>query len=170
MKIKGFFLKFWRKIRKIIKIMVRNRFPSSSRDPRYTNRDNPKVKKSNSKWTTIFYLTSGCIMLICIGYLFHQGSLETKIHTPVNLPLAVEKTGLQVPKLFWGSYRPGLYFGMKTRSPSNLLFGLMWMIPGTLFWKINFTEFLFENIIKKNSVNWFHQGALDFTSFCFGLF
>ena len=69
-------------------------------------------------------------MLIGIGYLFHQGSLETKIHTPVDLPLAVEKTGLQVPKLFWGSYRPGLYFGMKTRSPSNLLFGLMWMIPG----------------------------------------
>lgn len=111
--------------------MVRNRFPSSSRDPRYTNRDNPrdKVKKSNSKWT-IFYLISGCAMLIGIGYLFHQGSLETKIHTPVDLPLAVEKTGLQVPKLFWGSYRPGLYFGMKTRSPSNLLFGLMWMIPG----------------------------------------
>ena len=111
--------------------MVRNRFPSSSRDPRYTNRDNPsdKLKRANSKWT-IFYLISGCAMLIGIGYLFHQGSLETKIHTPVDLPLAVEKTGLQVPKLFWGSYRPGLYFGMKTRSPSNLLFGLMWMIPG----------------------------------------
>ena len=71
-------------------------------------------------------------MLIGIGYLFHQGSLETKIHTPVDLPLAVEKTGLQVPKLFWGSYRPGLYFGMKTRSPSDLLFGLMWMIPELL--------------------------------------
>ena len=79
-------------------------------------------------------------MLIGIGYLFHQGSLETKIHTPVDLPLAVEKTGLQVPKLFWGSYRPGLYFGMKTRSPSNLLFGLMWMIPGK---NINNIKYLF---------------------------
>ena len=37
--------------------------------------------------------------------------------------------GLQVARLYWGSYRPGVYFGLKTRSPADLLFGMMWMIP-----------------------------------------
>ncbi|XP_061439744.1 mannosyl-oligosaccharide glucosidase [Rhineura floridana] len=31
------------------------------------------------------------------------------------------------PQLFWGSYRPHVYFGMKTRSPQSLVAGLMWM-------------------------------------------
>uniref|UniRef100_A0A803TTL9 Mannosyl-oligosaccharide glucosidase n=1 Tax=Anolis carolinensis TaxID=28377 RepID=A0A803TTL9_ANOCA len=31
------------------------------------------------------------------------------------------------PDLFWGSYRPQVYFGMKTRSPRSLVTGLMWM-------------------------------------------
>lgn len=39
------------------------------------------------------------------------------------------------PELFWGTYRPHVYFGMKTRSPKPLLTGLMWAqqvaTPGT---------------------------------------
>ncbi|KAM9329267.1 mannosyl-oligosaccharide glucosidase [Gastrophryne carolinensis] len=31
------------------------------------------------------------------------------------------------PHLFWGTYRPHLYFGMKTRSPSSVVTGLMWL-------------------------------------------
>ena len=42
---------------------------------------------------------------------------------------AVHQTGLAVPERFWGSYRSGLYFGMKTRTPSDLMTGLMWMLP-----------------------------------------
>ena len=64
-----------------------------------------------------------------ILYFFFQGYLETRVHTPLNLPRAVDKNGLQVPRLYWGSYRPGVYFGLKTRSPADLLFGMMWMIP-----------------------------------------
>jgi hypothetical protein len=58
-----------------------------------------------------------------------SGYLETRINTPLNVPKAVAKTGLAVPSLFWGSYRPGVYFGLKTRSPADLLTGLMWMLP-----------------------------------------
>ena len=65
----------------------------------------------------------------CIFCIFFQGYLETRVHTPLNLPRAVDKNGLQVPRLYWGSYRPGVYFGLKTRSPADLLFGMMWMIP-----------------------------------------
>uniref|UniRef100_A0A8C5KJ35 Mannosyl-oligosaccharide glucosidase n=1 Tax=Jaculus jaculus TaxID=51337 RepID=A0A8C5KJ35_JACJA len=34
------------------------------------------------------------------------------------------------PDLFWGTYRPHVYFGMKTRSPKPLLTGLMWAQQG----------------------------------------
>jgi len=49
--------------------------------------------------------------------------------TPLQVPKAVNQSGLEVPSLFWGSYRPGVYFGLKTRSPKEVLFGLMWMLP-----------------------------------------
>lgn len=31
------------------------------------------------------------------------------------------------PDRFWGSYRPQVYFGMKTRSPTSIVTGMMWM-------------------------------------------
>ncbi|XP_006881053.1 PREDICTED: mannosyl-oligosaccharide glucosidase [Elephantulus edwardii] len=34
------------------------------------------------------------------------------------------------PDLFWGTYRPHVYFGMRTRSPQSLLTGLMWTQQG----------------------------------------
>ena len=66
--------------------------------------------------------------MLAFTYLL-TGYLETRVHTPLKLPRAVDKNGLQVPKLYWGSYRPGVYFGLKTRSPADLLFGMMWMLP-----------------------------------------
>ena len=70
------------------------------------------------------------VTLVCIvAYLAYKGYLETRLTTPLNVPHAVIRSGLAVPSRFWGSYRPGLYFGMKTRSPSDLLTGLMWMVP-----------------------------------------
>ena len=48
---------------------------------------------------------------------------QTKEHT---LEITISS-----PSRFWGSYRPGVYFGLKTRSlPADLLAGLMWMLPG----------------------------------------
>lgn len=41
----------------------------------------------------------------------------------------VQRTGLDDPERFWGSYRPGNYFGMKTRDPNSLVMGLMWFSP-----------------------------------------
>jgi hypothetical protein len=44
----------------------------------------------------------------------------------------VIKSGLDVPDRYWGSYRPGLYFGMKTRDPYSFVSGLMWYFPRQL--------------------------------------
>jgi hypothetical protein len=64
-----------------------------------------------------------------VVYFAYNGYLETRLTAPLNAPNAVLKSGLSVPNKFWGSYRPGVYFGLKTRSPSDLLTGLMWMVP-----------------------------------------
>ena len=41
--------------------------------------------------------------------------------------------------LYWGSYRPNLYFGLRTRSPESPLVGLIWhgMDPATQPWDSN---------------------------------
>ena len=36
---------------------------------------------------------------------------------------------LNEPDRYWGSYRPGTYFGLKTRDPHSLVTGLMWYFP-----------------------------------------
>lgn len=38
-------------------------------------------------------------------------------------------TGLDIPDRYWGTYRPNVYFGMKTRDPHSLVTGLMWYSP-----------------------------------------
>ncbi len=35
------------------------------------------------------------------------------------------------PDRFWGTYRSGVYFGLKTRSPHSPVVGLMWMTQFT---------------------------------------
>lgn len=78
------------------------------------------------KWTHLLVLG----VVAAVAYLAYKGYLETRVTTPLNAIKAVNESGLEVPERFWGSYRPGLYFGMKTRSPTpDLLTGLMWMLP-----------------------------------------
>lgn len=48
------------------------------------------------------------------------------IKTPLSLPLVISED--PPPDLFWGTYRPGFYFGLKHRSPRPLIFGLIWTV------------------------------------------
>ena len=65
------------------------------------------------------------------AYYGYRGYLETRVNAPFAAPAVVDRTGAaSSPLRFWGSYRPGVYFGLKTRSPADLLAGLMWMLPG----------------------------------------
>ncbi|XP_074721407.1 mannosyl-oligosaccharide glucosidase [Strix uralensis] len=57
-------------------------------------------------------------------------SAASRLVTPHPAPPALPpgSTGpLASPHLFWGTYRPHVYFGMKTRSPRSLVTGLMWL-------------------------------------------
>ena len=114
--------------------MVRHRIPSNSSETKANDRDPRGLHKKSSKkqssglifWLKCFVCLS---VVVIVAYYSYQGYLETLVRTPLKLASAVEKSGLSVPNRYWGSYRPGVYFGMKTRSPGNLLFGIMWMIP-----------------------------------------
>lgn len=41
----------------------------------------------------------------------------------------VESSAHEFAERYWGSYRPGNYFGLKTRDPESLVMGLMWFSP-----------------------------------------
>uniref|UniRef100_A0A8C4UL00 Mannosyl-oligosaccharide glucosidase n=1 Tax=Falco tinnunculus TaxID=100819 RepID=A0A8C4UL00_FALTI len=60
-------------------------------------------------------------------------SAAARLVTPHPAPPALppDSTGpLASPHRFWGTYRPHVYFGMKTRSPRALVTGLMWLQQG----------------------------------------
>nr|XP_012234886.1 PREDICTED: mannosyl-oligosaccharide glucosidase-like [Linepithema humile] len=46
--------------------------------------------------------------------------------------LVVIASGLDIPDRYWGTYRSGVYFGLKTRDPHSLVTGLMWYSPHIL--------------------------------------
>ncbi|NWY61035.1 MOGS glucosidase, partial [Chionis minor] len=64
---------------------------------------------------------------------WQRWSAAARLVTPHPAPpaLAPGSTGpLASPHRFWGTYRPHVYFGMKTRSPRALVTGLMWLQQG----------------------------------------
>ncbi|XP_006872482.1 PREDICTED: mannosyl-oligosaccharide glucosidase [Chrysochloris asiatica] len=61
---------------------------------------------------------------------WHRARRAVTLHSaPPALPPNSSSPAV-APDLFWGTYRPHVYFGMKTRSPQSLLTGLMWAQQG----------------------------------------
>ncbi|ELT88875.1 hypothetical protein CAPTEDRAFT_181793 [Capitella teleta] len=71
------------------------------------------------------------VAIICgILYVHHHAQLRDRIKTPLDAPKIIDPLATSAamdPHRFWGSYRSGLYFGLKTRSPQSPVVGLMWM-------------------------------------------
>ncbi|TMS23902.1 Mannosyl-oligosaccharide glucosidase [Larimichthys crocea] len=62
--------------------------------------------------------------------LYMRSSLAKRVVTlhPSSPVLDANSSSAKVsPQRFWGSYRPQVYFGMKTRTPSSMVTGMMWM-------------------------------------------
>ncbi|XP_055935515.1 mannosyl-oligosaccharide glucosidase-like [Argiope bruennichi] len=85
----------------------------------------PFLDKWNNK-VAIFVAFNIVVVILSIVYFFYQHHLENLVITPLNLPKVITKRGLDVPTRYWGTYRPGSYFGMRTRSPQGLSTGIMW--------------------------------------------
>ncbi|XP_014771134.1 mannosyl-oligosaccharide glucosidase [Octopus bimaculoides] len=59
---------------------------------------------------------------------------EMTVRTPLNSPKMLSENStspLMDPDRYWGTYRSHLYFGLKTRSPSSPVVGMMWMTEFT---------------------------------------
>uniref|UniRef100_A0A2K5K974 Mannosyl-oligosaccharide glucosidase n=1 Tax=Colobus angolensis palliatus TaxID=336983 RepID=A0A2K5K974_COLAP len=62
---------------------------------------------------------------------WHRARRAVTLHSAPPVLPADSSSPAVAPDLFWGTYRPHVYFGMKTRSPKPLLTGLMWAQQGT---------------------------------------
>ncbi|CAG4959165.1 unnamed protein product [Colias eurytheme] len=78
------------------------------------------------QFQTVWKTVVGVTCLIVAVYIGTLGYLETRVNTPFDGEKAVQDTGLDVPERYWGSYRPGVYFGLKSREPRSPVFGMMW--------------------------------------------
>lgn len=59
-------------------------------------------------------------------YYFHK---QSQVITPLNAPKIIHEGSSSphvAPEKYWGTYRPGVYFGLKTRRPYSPVTGLMW--------------------------------------------
>nr|UEK51455.1 glucosidase 1B-like protein [Parasacculina yatsui] len=79
-----------------------------------------------SSW--LIWLMSAVLLSIG-GYLGYQGYLERRVSTPLPYPKVIQPSAPD--DLYWGTYRPGHYFGLKVRHPRSPVFGLMWFTPST---------------------------------------
>ncbi|XP_075887768.1 mannosyl-oligosaccharide glucosidase [Nelusetta ayraudi] len=73
-----------------------------------------------------------CIFsLIWFFYALYMRSMLSKriitLHPSPPVLDANSSSSTVSPERFWGSYRPQVYFGMKTRSPNSVVTGMMWM-------------------------------------------
>ncbi|XP_075222414.1 mannosyl-oligosaccharide glucosidase isoform X2 [Lycorma delicatula] len=77
----------------------------------------------------------GLLLLPCAllyVYFDFKGYMESLVTTTFDNNPMVVKSSLEVPSKYWGTYRPGVYFGMKTREPYSPVFGIMWYLPRIL--------------------------------------
>ncbi len=81
-------------------------------------------------------MTIGAIAVVTVVALLHFGvqryqtlRRQRQVYSPIHLPKMIspnETSPDASPDLFWGSYRPNVFFGMAHRSPHSMLFGLAW--------------------------------------------
>ncbi|KAG5893399.1 hypothetical protein JTB14_038061 [Gonioctena quinquepunctata] len=101
---------------------------SSSNGSTTSNSKSTRKSSFFGYWKQIIVMT---VLSIAV-YFGYIGYLETRINTPFDDKKVVLNSGLDVPDLFWGTYRPGTYFGLKTREPQSPVTGLMWYFPRRL--------------------------------------
>ena len=82
----------------------------------------------------IYYAVAALVVIVAIG--FGYGWYKMAVRDIVRTPLHAAKMTEVVTSLrdsasasdrFWGTYRSGLYFGMKTRSPRSPVVGMYFL-------------------------------------------
>lgn len=75
------------------------------------------------------YTGFGVVAISVVSWFVYQGYLETRVKSPLTENKVAFPSSHDFPERYWGSFRPGVYFGMKSRDTHSLLAGLMWFMP-----------------------------------------
>ncbi|KAF9596923.1 hypothetical protein IFM89_014487 [Coptis chinensis] len=105
-----------------------------------TNKKRPITRKrdvfrNNNNLITLLVVFCFVSFLIIIYYFVKPVNQEKNVHklrivTPFPAPKIMDLPQFQgehKESLYWGTYRPQVYFGVRARTPRSLLAGLMWL-------------------------------------------
>ncbi|KAM7540757.1 hypothetical protein Aperf_G00000025435 [Anoplocephala perfoliata] len=120
---------------------------SNSKSGTHAVVERPRVRKPHRKGHSGLFgdigfelskrLAIGASALVCVVAILYFGAQfsqtikrQRQSFTPINLPTVIcpNETGPEhSSELFWGTYRPNVFFGVSHRSPHSMLFGLAWV-------------------------------------------
>lgn len=87
------------------------------------------IHSRSSKRTHLFRFIAVVIVIAAVSWQFRSFWDSPSCLSPFKAPLLKESEIFDAAyqkEMFWGTYRPGLYLGLRTRSPSGLMGGLTW--------------------------------------------
>ncbi|KAL1550439.1 ADP-ribosylation factor GTPase-activating protein gcs1 [Salvia divinorum] len=120
---------------------TRHKTTSDGQSPSYGN-TNPRtrypVTRGRRGFTPLVFSTfTILILLLLIGFYMSNYSInpanetvKPRVVTPLPSPKLMDLPmfqGEHKETLYWGTYRPHVYFGIRARTPQSLLAGLMWL-------------------------------------------
>ena len=73
------------------------------------------------------FVTFPLLVIYGIYTVWLNAALRNMVNTPLGVAQIISPTASSAqvdPERFWGSYRPGVYFGLKTRSPHSPVVGM----------------------------------------------
>uniref|UniRef100_A0A5K3ES20 Mannosyl-oligosaccharide glucosidase n=1 Tax=Mesocestoides corti TaxID=53468 RepID=A0A5K3ES20_MESCO len=120
--------------------------PSTTKGSAQPLPEKPRIRKSHRKHHGKLFMDLGkefprrltiCgVVIVLVVASLHFGiqryqtmRRQRQVFTPINLPKMIpqhETSPAVSPELFWGSYKPNIFFGMSHRSPNSTVFGLIW--------------------------------------------
>lgn len=112
-----------------IKTKIRSKMKKHGSDYR---RKKPNGNNLNINMAVTMLVLSFVVVAVAIyAYYWYISTLRERIRTPLEVPkleaiidgIANDETDLNDTNRIWGSYRSGLYFGLKTRNPNSPVVG-----------------------------------------------
>ncbi|KAH7670313.1 Mannosyl-oligosaccharide glucosidase protein [Dioscorea alata] len=104
------------------------------------SRDHGPIRLMNVSVTKLLVLGVGFLALLFLALLFYTYSLASEEDevarmartsvTPLDAPKMMDLPQFQGEhreSLYWGTYRPQVYLGIRARTPQSLIAGLMWI-------------------------------------------
>lgn len=109
-------------------MVIRERKTNNKQKEHHHEKPTSRTSKKQKNKRHHFLLIFGALVLTVVGCYIWSYYITMQAYTPLSLPKAVDliRDHDEDLKRLWGTYRSHLYFGLRTRTPESLLFGLLW--------------------------------------------